>query len=450
MSHRHYFKINRIKTTTMATHDIQILQFGTGNFLRAFLGSMIQDLNDAGNPLNICIIQSTSGNSIDKLAAQNFNYHLLVAGFKDGQEVETTREITCVKDGLRLPDEAEKFFEFSSSTSVKWLVSNVTEAGMIWKNEREFEKLAESFAGRLTQWLHRRFLTIPQAETVVLPCELLPNNGDLLKGFVLDHAKAWNISASFSTWIEEKVTFLNSLVDRIVPGFPSHLDLALKESDPFLVQAEPYALWAIQGSASQKANLPFLESKSEVILAEDISGYALRKVRILNASHTAMTGHGMLNGVETVGEWIGDSEREQFLKEMIAEEILPTMDLDQAALAKYSEEVLDRFRNPFVSHKLSDISLNSIAKLKSRLLPIFADFQAKKGHFPPKLSSCLLSMVLFYLRNPDKIRDGQQVKAWFESLPNDQPELESLKLALAEWLQLEWNPEFESAYNKLI
>src|SRR5690606_27172267 len=118
----------KIKTITMAINEIQILQFGTGNFLRAFLGSMIQDLNDAGKSLNVCIIQSTSGNSIDKLAAQNFSYHLLVAGFKDGQEVETTREITCVKDGLRLPDDVEKFFEFSSSTSVKWLVSNVTEA----------------------------------------------------------------------------------------------------------------------------------------------------------------------------------------------------------------------------------------------------------------------------------------------------------------------------------
>ena len=433
----------------MAINDIQILQFGTGNFLRAFLGSMVQDLTEAGNPLNICIIQSTSGNSISKLAAQDFKYNLLVAGFQEGREVESVREITCVKDGLSLPDEAEKFFRFSASTSVRWIVSNVTEAGMVWKNEGEFEQFAASFPGRLTQWLYKRFQAIPDTETIILPCELLPNNGELLKDFVLDHAKAWGLSAEFISWIGEKVTFFNSLVDRIVPGFPSHLDLKLKDSDPFLVQAEPYALWAIQGSASDRDKLPFLDSKSEVVLAEDIFGYSLRKVRILNAAHTAMTGHGMLNGVETVGEWIGDSGREQFLKEMIATEILPTMDLDQAALAKYSEEVLDRFRNPFVSHKLSDISLNSIAKLKSRLLPIFEDFQAKNGYFPAKLSRCLLSMVLFYLRNPDKIRDSQEAKAWFESVPNDQSELESLKLALAEWLQLEWNSDLESAYNKL-
>ncbi|HSF53784.1 MAG TPA: tagaturonate reductase [Algoriphagus sp.] len=434
----------------MANSDIQILQFGTGNFLRAFLGSMVQDLNENGNPLNICVIQSTSGSTIDRLSSQNYKYHLLEAGFKDGQKVESIREISCVKEGLKLPEDVEKFFFFSGSPSVKWVVSNVTEAGMVWKNEGPIEKFAESFPGRLTQWLYKRFQIIPESETVILPCELLPNNGDLLKGFVLDHAKSWALSSDFVSWINDKVIFLNSLVDRIVPGFPSHLDLKLKESDPFLVQAEPYSLWAIEGPESSRADLPFLNSKSEVILAKDISGYALRKVRILNASHTAMTGNGLLNRIETVGEWISAPERANFLKSMIAEEIIPTMYLNPVELAKYSEEVLDRFKNPFVSHKLSDISLNSIAKIKSRLLPIIADFNTKKGHFPTKLSSCLISMLLFYLRNPEKIRDGQEVKTWFENNTKNQSELENLKLALSEWLQLDWNQEFESAYNNLI
>lgn len=431
----------------MANSDIQILQFGTGNFLRAFLGSMVQDLKNLEKDLNICIIQSTNGSGIDRLSAQGFEYNLLVAGFKDGQQVETIQKIDCVKDGLKLPDESEKFLAFASSASVRWIVSNVTEAGMVWKNESPIEKFAESFPARLTQWLYRRFQILPEAETVILPCELLPNNGDLLKGFVLDHAKAWNLGEAFSEWIEAKTTFFNSLVDRIVPGFPSHLDLELKETDPFLVQAEPYALWAIQGPSSASDKLPFLESSSEVILAEDITGYALRKVRILNASHTAMTGHGLLHGIETVGEWIGDPAREQYLKTMIAEEITPTMALDSASLARYAEEVLDRFRNPFVSHKLSDISLNSIAKLKSRLLPIIFDYQSKKGELPRKLSDCLVSMILFYLRNPGKIRDGAEVKAWFENASTNASEAENLKLALSEWLQMGWSADLDAAYS---
>ena len=433
----------------MTNKDIHILQFGTGNFLRAFLGSMTEDLRDQGNPLNICIIQSTSGGSIDRLAAQNFEYNLLMAGFKAGEKVESIRKITSVKDGLKLPEEAGKYFAFASQTSVRWIVSNVTEAGMVWKNEGPINEFAESFPARLTQWLYRRFELAPQAETILLPCELLPNNGDLLKSFVLGHSKAWELSEEFVAWLDEKVSFYNSLVDRIVPGFPSHLDLDLKESDPFLVQAEPYSLWAIQGVAQDQSKIPFLKSNSEVILAEDIAGYSLRKVRILNASHTAMTGHGLLNGIETVCEWIENPEREAFLKQILSEEIIPSMDLDQSALASYAEEVLDRFRNPFVAHKLSDISLNSIAKIKSRLVPIILDFQSKNSHFPARLSSCLLSMILFYLRNADKIRDGQEVKDWFKSIPDNTPEVDSLKHALASWLQLEWSSDFETAYESL-
>ncbi|MFN3999403.1 tagaturonate reductase [Algoriphagus sp.] len=433
----------------MTNTNIQILQFGTGNFLRAFFGSMVQDLNENGNNLNICIIQSTSSNSLQQLAAQDYKYNLLVAGFKDGQKIEQIREITCVKDGIRLPDEEEKFLNFAASSQLKWIISNVTEAGMVMKEEGPFEKFAESFAGRLTQWLYKRFQTIPQSETVVLPCELLPDNGKLLRNFILAHSINWNLSSEFLLWIEEKVLFLNSLVDRIVPGFPSHLDLKLKESDPFLVQAEPYALWAIEGPESVCSHLPFLSSDSEVILAGDISGFALRKVRILNASHTAMTGHGLLLGIQTVGEWINSSDREKFLLDIIDNEIIPTINLDRDELKKYANDVLDRFRNPFVSHKLSDISLNSIAKLKSRLLPIFMDYKVLIGYYPPNLSLCLISMLLFYLRTPEKIRDEQEIKLWFKNVSKSQSEIDVLKTALATWLDLEWNSSFENAFNKV-
>lgn len=433
----------------MANPEIQILQFGTGNFLRAFIGSMVQDLNKSNKQLNICIIQSTSGNTIAKLAAQNYDYHILVAGYKEGQKIESIQKINCVKDGLSLPLEQEKFFEFAHSPHLKWIISNVTEAGMEWKDEGPFEKFAESFAGRITQWLYRRFLLIPEADTVILPCELLPQNGELLKGFVLAHSKIWNLPKEFNAWIKEKVLFFNSLVDRIVPGFPSHLDLPLKEKDPFLVQAEPYALWAIEGATTLRTHLPFLESNSEVILEEDISRYSLRKVRILNASHTAMTGHGLVLHIETVGDWIASPERESFLLEMIAEEIIPSLNLNRDELKKYGKEVIDRFKNPFVSHKLSDISLNSISKAKSRIIPILLDYQASYGYYPQKLSYCLISLLLFYLRNPDKIRDSNEIIVWFQSVSKNQSELENLKISLSHWLQLDWDTAFDLAYTRL-
>lgn len=432
----------------MANIDIQILQFGTGNFLRAFFEPMVQDLNNNGNSLNICTIQTTSGNTLAKLASQNFQYHVLEAGFRSGQKIEQTEKITCIKDGLKLPEQEEKFMNFASAPQVKWIISNVTEAGMVWKNEGPFEKFAESFPGRLTQWLYKRYLTIPEVETVILPCELLPKNGDILKDFIVRHAENWGLAADFPNWLNKKVIFLNSLVDRIVPGFPSHLDLKLKDEDPLLVQTEPYSFWAIEGPESLRSKLPFLKSRAEVKLAEDISGFALRKVRILNGSHTAITGFGLLNGILTVGEWISDPKREQFLLEMIEEEIIPSMELDLNELKKYAADVLDRFKNPFVSHKLSDISLNSIAKLKSRILPILEDYRKKFAALPSKLTYCLVSMILFYLRNPEKIRDTDEIKSWFENVPKTNSEKEILKQSLKTWLELEWNSDFESTYSK--
>lgn len=434
----------------MANTDIQILQFGTGNFLRAFFEPMVQDLLKKGNSLNICIIQTTSGNTLGKLAEQNFQYHILEAGYRSGQKIEQTEKITCIKDGLKLPDESEKFMAFADSSNVKWIISNVTEAGMVWKNEDSFEKFAESFPGRLTQWLYRRYLKIPDSEMVVIPCELLPNNGKILKDLVIQHVKNWGLPSDFLYWLNIKVKFLNSLVDRIVPGFPSHLELSLKEEDPLLVQTEPYSFWAIEGSESMRSKLPFLDSKAEVKLAEDISGYSLRKVRVLNGAHTAMTGFGLLNGILTVGEWISDPKREKFLLEMIEEEIIPSMELDTSELKKYAEDVLDRFKNPFVSHKLSDISLNSIAKLKSRILPTLEDYQKKFGVLPSKLTFCLLSMIIYYLRNPNKIRDTEEIKSWFENVQKTNSEKENLKHALSVWLELDWNSDFESTYTKLI
>jgi tagaturonate reductase len=433
----------------MATTDIQILQFGTGNFLRAFFEPMVQDLNEKGNTLKICVIQTTTGNTLQKLALQNSRYHLLVAGFRAGQKTEHVRQITCIQDGLRLPDEAEKFLDFASSPTVKWIVSNVTEAGMVWKNEGPFEKFAESFPGRITQWLHKRYQLLPTNETVFLPCELLPKNGDLLKSFIHKHAECWHLGDQFLNWLDEKAIFLNSLVDRIVPGFPSHLNLSLKDQDPLLVQTEPYSFWAIEGPEGIRPKLPFLEANSEVILAPDISGFSVRKVRILNGSHTAMTGIGLLNAISTVGQWIEDPAREAFLRELIIEEILPTIQLDKADLLTYLDDVIDRFKNPFVAHRLSDISLNSISKIKSRLIPTMEDFKNKMGFLPSRLSYCLLGLVLFYLRTPTQIRDTSDVLDWFARHSNPSDEKENLKLALAKWLDLEWNETLESAYAKL-
>lgn len=430
----------------MANNEIQILQFGTGNFLRAFFGSMVQDLNDLGNNLSICAIQSTSSQSLYQLKAQGYEYNLLVAGYKAGKKIEQISKITCIKDGLRLPDEKEKFMEFATLPQVKWIISNVTEAGMVIKEEGPFEEFAESFAGRLTQWLFKRFQVLPQAETIILPCELLPKNGDLLKSFIQKHSENWNLEPKFLEWLEHKCRFFNSLVDRIVPGFPSHLDLKEKESDAFLVQTEPYCFWAIEGTEKDRANLPFIDSTAEVVLKENIDFYSLRKIRILNGLHTFMAAKGLLNEIETVGDYVRDSARLRELYAFLQEEIFSTLDAPLSELNTYAEQVIDRFKNPFVSHKLADISLNSVAKFKSRLLPIFKFHLEQKGTLPPIGSQGLVALILFYLRSPERIHDTQDVKAYFKKLEKQPSELDQVQFVVRDLFGLEDSIGIRSAY----
>ena len=433
----------------MKKSSIQILQFGTGNFLRAFIEPMVQDLNEGNNSLKICIIQSTGGSAITRLQQQNFHYHLLVAGIKNGKKTENIRQITCVNAGLSLPEDAEKLLDYAIEPEVKWVVSNVTEAGMVWKNEGPFEQFAESFAGRLTQWLYRRFQKIPETKTVILPCELLPKNGDILKGFVKKHAAHWALDPAFPLWLDENCKFFNSLVDRIVPGFPSHLELKEKENDPFLVQTEPYCFWAIEGTEKDRPDLPFIESSAEVILRENIDFFSLRKIRILNGLHTFMAAKGLLAGIETVGDYMGEPDRVRELHSFLEKEIFPTLDAPLVDLQTYAEQVIDRFKNPFVSHKLADISLNSVAKFNSRLAPVFTIHLEKKGVLPPIGSLGLVALILFYLRNPDRIRDTQEVKTYFAQLGSQSDEVELVQRVIRELFGMEDSRGVAAAYQIL-
>ncbi|MCU0400867.1 MAG: tagaturonate reductase [Algoriphagus sp.] len=433
----------------MENSTIQILQFGTGNFLRAFIEPMVQDIYNPLKPLNICMIQTTKGNTLEGLRKQNFQYHVAVAGIKDGIKVEEIQKINCIRDGLSLPVEAERFLDFASSPDVKWIISNVTEAGMIWKNEGQFTEFAESFAGRLTQWLYRRFQTLPHVQTIILPCELLPKNGDILKDFVLKHAEHWQLPLEFKHWIGKQCKFFNSLVDRIVPGFPSHLDFKEKENDAFVVQTEPYCFWAIEGDESDRNLLPFINSKAEVVLSHSIDYYSLRKIRILNGLHTYMASKGLMEGFYTVGEFVQKEKNLSELQQLLETEIFPCLPGPKDELQRYANQVLDRFRNPFVSHKLADISLNSIAKFKSRLAPIFDYHIQKSGSFPPIATDGLVSLILFYLNHPDKTKDTEEVKNYFSSLQDSQDEFVNVTKATKDLFGIEDENSVQNAYKKM-
>jgi tagaturonate reductase len=426
--------------------SIQVLQFGTGNFLRGFIEPLLEELNHQGEALQVCLIQSTESNTLHGLRAQGYAYEVYVAGRDQGQTIEEFQSISCIKDGLTLPHDYEKFLSFASSSELKYLVSNVTEAGLLWCQEGAKDQIASSFPGRLTQWLYTRFEQAPELETILLPCELIPNNGDYLKSLIQKHALAWKLDAEFLNWVDLHCRFHNTLVDRIVPGFPKQLAGTVA---PYTVQVEPYLFWGIEGSALDLEKLPFRKCKG-VVLTDSLLPYTQRKISILNGLHTVMAALGRLQEIQTVQEYVQDSNRLEALKLLVEEELFPFLDQPLDALRTYTSTIFDRFKNPFMAHALHDISLQSIAKFKSRLLPICSYFLEKKGALPPRISMGLVALLLGHLRFPDQMRDSDTNQKYFKQLQtSDASELEKVIQASQELYGIEDRIRLELAYSLL-
>lgn len=427
--------------------SIQILQFGTGNFLRGFIEPLIEELNQQGESLQVCLVQSTESSTLQGLRAQGYAYEVFVAGRDQGQAIEEFQSITCITDGLSLPHEFEKFFSFASSPKLKYLISNVTEAGLVWSQEGAKAEFASSFPGRLTQWLYTRFEQAPKLETILLPCELIPNNGDFLKSLIQQHALSWNLDALFLNWLNHNCHFYNTLVDRIVPGFPKKL---AGKVAPFTVQVEPYLFWGIEESDLDLEKSPFGKCKG-VVLTDSLLPFTKRKISILNGLHTVMAALGRLQHIQTVQEYVQDPGRFQDLLLLAEQELFPYLAQPLKDLQEYTSTIFERFKNPFMEHALEDISLQSIAKFKSRLLPICTYFLEKKGTLPPRIAVGLVALLLGHLRFPDQMQDSEENQRYFLQLKaSDASELDKVIQANQELFGIEDRISLELAYSKLI
>jgi len=430
----------------MNSQSIQVLQFGTGNFLRGFIEPLIEELNSQGESLQVCLVQSTDGDTLEGLRAQDYAYEVYVAGRDQGQIIEKFQSITCIKDGLSLPQDSEKFFSYASSAELKYLISNVTEAGLVWSQEGTKDQIASSFPGRITQWLYTRFEQAPELETILLPCELIPNNGDFLKSLIQQHASAWKLDAEFLNWLNLNCRFHNTLVDRIVPGFPKQL---ADKAVPYTVQVEPYLFWGVEGSDQDLEKLPFRKCKG-VVLTDSLLPYTKRKISILNGLHTGMAALGRLQHIQTVQEYVQDPDRLQELNRLAEEELFPFLDQPLDELRAYTSAIFDRFKNPFMAHALNDISLQSIAKFKSRLLPICTYSLEKKEMLPPRIAVGLVALLMGHLQSPDQMRDSEENKRYFKQLQaNDASELDKVIQASQELFGIEDRISLELAYSKL-
>ena len=352
---------------------VKVLQFGSGNFLRGFADWIIDIMNEkAGFNGAIKIIQSVSQDNA--LNDQEGLYHVVVNGLKNNKPFNETRLVTCVIGAMSPDKNMGAFLKLAENPDLEFIISNTTEAGIVVnEKDQSVQELSSTFPGKLTQLLFHRFQTFKGTKPlIIIPCELIANNGEELKKAILQYAKRWNLSGQFIEWLNQNI-FCNTLVDRIVPGAPKEnlqeIKLRIGFDDKLIVTAEPFHLWVIEGPEIVKQKFPADQAGLDVKFVTDHNPYRIRKVRILNGAHTALVPVAYLYGLRTVRESVENDFAGPFIKKVIYEEIIPTLDLPKEELKQFADDTIERFLNPFIRHELITISLNSISKFKYRVVP---------------------------------------------------------------------------------
>lgn len=384
---------------------IKFLQFGEGNFLRAFVDWMIQKANNELN-LNMggVIVQPLEYGMVDKLNEQDNTYHVILEGIKGGKAIRETQRIECVQDAVNPYAEYQKYKQYFLLPELEFIFSNTTEAGIAKvENEDIFAEPPASFPGKIVALLLERFEKYDGAVDkglIFICCELIENNASRLHEIVIEIAKENKLGDEFLTWINSSCSFCNSLVDRIVSGFPkdkiSEIQQELGFEDNMVVTAEYFHLWAIEGSQRVKEQLPLHKAGLNVLWLDDLKPFRDKKVRVLNGAHTALVPIGLLAGCQTVKEAFSNESIEKFIRNLIAQEVLPNIAGEKHELQAFANEILERFFNPFIKHYLKDISLNSISKWITRDYPSLIDFYNREGVLPQRLCFSLATLILLY------------------------------------------------------
>jgi len=384
---------------------VGILQIGDGNFLRAFADWMIDVANGAGlfNG-RVTIAQPLARGIAELMKAQECLYTVILRGVQNGVAVDSRRVVSCVETVLNPYVEWEAMLATAQDPTLRFVISNTTEAGIAYTEEPLLDgQCPGSFPAKVTALLLARFKALGGTATsglVFLPCELIEANGTKLRAYVLKYAEAWKLPTEFVTWVREHNVFCNTLVDRIVPGFPAaeaeafYAQLGYK--DPLLVAAEPFLLWVIEGPAAIADELPLHKAGLDVVWTTDLQPYRTRKVRILNGAHTASSLAAFCAGLDTVQSVTEDTVVSKFLKRVMFDEIVPFVPLPDAERLAYAQTIMERFANPSIRHELISIALNSVSKWSVRVLPTVKDYAARYGKAPVGLSFSLAALLNFY------------------------------------------------------
>ncbi len=385
----------------------RVLQFGEGNFLRAFVDYFIDVMNErAGFNSKIVLVQPIEGGDRIRqfINKQEGLYTLLLRGNENGRKVNDKRVISSVSRCLNPYNEYEEYMACAQNPDLRFIACNTTEAGICYDESCQFEdRPASGYPGKLTQFLYARYQKFG-AEVgkgfVILSCELIDNNGKELEKCVLQYAKQWNLGDDFTEWIRKENIFCSTLVDRIVTGYPAKEADAICEElgyrDNVIDTGEVFGFWVIEGPESLKEELPFEKAGLPVLITDDHKPYKQRKVRILNGAHTSMVLGAFLAGQDIVRDCMKDDVIRGFMNKTVYEEIIPTLDLPEQEVADFAEAVTDRFNNPFIDHALLAISLNSTSKWKARVMPSFKGYVEKYGKLPKCITASLAFYIAFY------------------------------------------------------
>ncbi len=386
----------------------KVIQFGEGGFLRAFADWMIDIANEKGNfDGSVVIVQPIEQGMCEMLEKQDCIYTHIIRGIENGEEKVESQVITSVSRCVNPYTDYKAFIDLAKNPDFRFVISNTTESGISYEKEDMLtDRIQKSFPAKVTVLLYERFKQGLDG-FVFLPCELIDKNGSTLKSIILKYADDWNLGDEFIAFVNEKNYFMNTLVDRIVTGYPRGEKIDLPYEDNMLDTSEYFHLWVIEGEKSFEDELPLCKSGLNVIWTDDMSMYRTRKVRILNGAHTSTVAHAMLSGIKTVKEAMDDEKMRAFIKKNVFEEIVPTLDLPLNELTEYANAVLDRFSNPYIQHQWASISLNSVSKFKVRVLPSITEYIKRMGKLPENLVFSLACLINLYKK--DMATDDKEI-----------------------------------------
>ncbi len=419
-------RLNRTSAPQAKRYTEKVIQFGEGNFLRAFIEWIIWKTNQkTGFNGSVVVVQPIEKGMVEWLNEQDGLYHLNLQGLQDGKPVDSVDLIDVISRGLNPYTQFQEYLKLAEQPEIRFVISNTTEAGIAFDPACRLDDApASSYPGKLTQLLYHRWQFFQGDKSkglIIFPCELIFENGKHLKECIRQYIDLWNLGPDFSAWFEEACGVYSTLVDRIVPGYPRDNAAQLCErvgyEDRLLDKAEIFHLWVIEAPKEVADEFPADKAGLHVLFVPSEAPYHERKVTLLNGPHTVLSPVGYLSGLNTVKECCEDPEVGRFVHQVMYEELLPTLNLPKEELLQFAGDVVERFRNPFVKHFVTSIMLNSFPKFKTRDLPGLKTYLERKGELPKGLVLGLAGICTYY-------KGGKRGED--EIVPNDDPKIMDL------------------------